>query len=82
MSEAVENLIVDFVEWVGRRERTYSEALETWRTSCPKLPIWEDANDRGLVETAFVDGRLLVRVTQAGLAMLRERRPQSLPHLR
>lgn len=78
MSETVENLILDLVEWVGRRERTYVETIDAWRTSCPRLPVWEDATDRGLVETAAVDGRSLVRVTQAGFAFLKARRPHSL----
>jgi D-3-phosphoglycerate dehydrogenase len=78
MTETVENLILDLLEWVGRRERTYQETLEAWRTSCPRLPVWEDANDRGLVEPASVNGRLLVRVTSTGLAHLKERRPESM----
>jgi hypothetical protein len=76
MSETVENLILDLLEWVGRRERTYQETLDVWRTSCPRLPVWEDANDRGLIEPASANGRLLVRVTQEGLALLKEKRPQ------
>jgi hypothetical protein len=75
MGDTVENLILDLVEWVGRRERTYHETMDAWRTSCPRLPIWEDATDLGLIETAFADGRSLVRVTQAGLGLLKERRP-------
>ena len=53
MTDTVENLILDLVEWVGRKERTYQETMDAWRTSCPKLPVWEDATERGLVETAF-----------------------------
>jgi len=81
MTDTVENLILDLLEWVGRRERTYQETLDAWRTSCPRLPVWEDANDRGLVETASATGRSLVRLTvcltPAGVALLEERRPQS-----
>ncbi len=75
MTDTVENLILDLVEWVGRKERTYHETMDAWRTSCPKLPVWEDASERGLVETARVDGRLIVRATPEGLALLREKRP-------
>ena len=77
MNDTVENLIVDLVEWVARKERTYREAMDAWRTSCPRLPVWEDATDRGLVERAYSDGRPLVRVTQAGLALLDAKRPNS-----
>ena len=43
----VENLILDLLEWLGKQNRTYEETMEAWRTSCPKLPVWEDATDRG-----------------------------------
>jgi hypothetical protein len=68
--DTVDSLIVDLVEWVGRRERTYRETMDAWRTSCPRLPVWEEANDRGLVETISAKGRSLVRVTPAGRALL------------
>ncbi len=74
MTDIVENLILDLLEWVGRRERTYQETMVAWRTSCPRLPVWEDANDRGLVAIEDVDGRLVVRITTAGRALLAERR--------
>lgn len=70
MTIAPEALILDLLEWVASRERTYAEVLDAWRTSCPKLPVWEDANDRGLVQTENVDGRSVVRITPAGLALL------------
>jgi hypothetical protein len=66
----VENLILDLLEWVGSKERTYSDTTDAWRTSCPRLPVWEDANDRGLLQT---EGGL-VRLTPAGVALLSERR--------
>ena len=77
MTDTVENLILDLLEWVGRKERTYQETMEAWRTSCPRLPVWEDANDRGLLEAASANGRSLVRVTPAGFALLRAERPHS-----
>jgi D-3-phosphoglycerate dehydrogenase len=47
--------------------------MEAWRTSCPKLPVWEDANDRGLVKREQVNGREVVRITAAGRAFLERR---------
>ena len=71
----VESLILDLLEWISPpRKRTYEEVLDAWRTSCPRLPVWEDANDRGLVATELADGRVLVKVTAAGVACLAERR--------
>lgn len=70
MADTVEALIVDLLEWVALRERTYEEVMGAWRTSCPKLPVWEDANDRGFVNN---DGSM-VRVTAAGREFLSARR--------
>jgi hypothetical protein len=75
MSDTVENLILDLVEWAGRKERTYQETMEAWRTSCPRLPVWEDATGRGFVETTFANGCSMVRATQGGLDFLKEKRP-------
>ena len=82
MTDPVENLILDLMEWVGRQERTYHETIDAWRTSCPRLPVWEDATDRGLVETVSANGRSVVRVTAAGLALLKEKRPDCYEQLK
>jgi hypothetical protein len=78
MSEVAESLILDLIEWAADRERTYEEAMNAWRTSCPRLPVWEDANDRGLISVAIAGARSLVRATPAGLALLEQRRPTAL----
>ena len=75
MADVVESLIIDLVQWVAMRERTYEEVMNAWRTSCPRLPVWEDANDRGLVRVALVDGRSVVRATPSGIALLAQNRP-------
>jgi hypothetical protein len=49
--------------------------MEAWRTSCPRFPVWEEANDRGLVETVSENIRSTVRVTPAGLVLLEKKRP-------
>jgi D-3-phosphoglycerate dehydrogenase len=64
----VEALILDLLDWVAKRERTYEEVMEAWRTSCPKLPVWEDANDRGFIETE--NG--IVSITASGRSLLRQ----------
>ena len=48
-------LVLDLVEFVAREPRLYRDVLEAWRTSCPRLTVWEDAVDRGLV--ARIEGR-------------------------
>jgi D-3-phosphoglycerate dehydrogenase len=75
MSEpVVDALILDLLEWLLAGERGYDEVLDAWRTSCPRLPVWEEANSRGLVSSQEDGGRVLVRVTAAGLAFRNERR--------
>ena len=74
MADVVESLILDLREWVASGDRTYEEVMEAWRTSCPKLPVWEDANDRGLVTRELVNGRNIVRITAPGRALLDQRK--------
>jgi hypothetical protein len=66
----VESPILDLLEWVAKQDRSYDDAMDAWRTSCPKLPIWEDATDRGLIE---LDADI-VRLTPAGYVFLEEHR--------
>ncbi|MDA0997029.1 MAG: hypothetical protein O2944_02340 [Proteobacteria bacterium] len=71
MNDIVEPLVLDLLEWLARRPRTYRETMDGWRTSCPRLPIWEDAVDRGLVERTEKEGTVWAEVTPKGLALLR-----------
>jgi hypothetical protein len=50
MPESVSLLMLQFLDWVARRPRTYAEAMDAWRTSCPRLSVWEDALIDGLIE--------------------------------
>jgi hypothetical protein len=77
MADVVEALILDLLDWLLVRDRTYEEVMDAWRTSCPRLPVWEDANDRGLVAQEEVDGHSIVRVTPSGRALLGQRRAQN-----
>ena len=43
MSETVDALLGDMLAWLARDARSYSDVMEAWRTSCPRLPVWEDA---------------------------------------
>ena len=72
MSDTVDNLILDLLEWLGPRPRPYSEVLDAWMTSCPRLPVWEDANDRGYIERHYAPehGRFVL-VSAAGAQHLR-----------
>lgn len=68
-------LLLDLVEWLATRPRPYTEVMDAWRTSCPRLTIWEDAVDHGFVVRLNPAGSdLMVDVTTAGRAFLRSER--------
>jgi hypothetical protein len=72
MANSTDPLVLDLVEWIAREPRLYSEVIEAWRTSCPRLTIWEDAVDRGYVtREAIVGAGVTVAVTQNGEKFLR-----------
>jgi hypothetical protein len=78
VSDAVDTLILDLLEWIGPNRRPYAEVLEAWRTSCPRFPVWEDANDRGFIARHHAPGRgTLVSVSAAGWQHLRKHRQPS-----
>ncbi|HEY7915761.1 MAG TPA: hypothetical protein VIC86_02195 [Acidimicrobiales bacterium] len=75
MSENLDDLILDLLEWMGPSPRPYYEVLDAWRTSCPRLPVWEDANDLGFIERHHAPGRgPLVSLSAVGAAHLRRHR--------
>ena len=77
-STTLDPLILDLLEWIGPHPRPYAEVLEAWRTSCPRLPVWEEANDRGFIERRREPGSPpLVSVSAAGMEHLRRRRESS-----
>lgn len=79
MSDPVEPLILDLLEWIGTHPRPYAEVLEAWRTSCPRLPVWEEANKRGFIAHIQEPGQAaLVAVSPLGLAQLEARHARSL----
>ena len=60
-------LILDLLEWIGREPRPYADVIDAWRTSCPRLMVWEDAIDRGFAVREHVKGHeLMIRLTAAG----------------
>jgi hypothetical protein len=74
--DTVDSLVIDLLEWIGPSSRPYAEVLEAWRTSCPRLTVWEDANDRGFIARHREPGRgALVSLTASGAEHLRAHRP-------
>ena len=71
MSDAVDPLVLDLLEWIGRAPRPYVEVIDAWRTSCPRLPVWEEANARGYLDRRHAPvGEALVAVSERGRAHL------------
>ena len=64
-----ESLVADLVGWVARSPRGYSEVMAVWRSTCPRLTVWEDSVDGGYVR---VRGRTVV-VTARGIRFLSSR---------
>ena len=76
----VDALILDLLEWLAGGERTYQETIDIWRTLCPRLPVWEDAQDRGFVAQENFNGREIIRITPPGFTFLQQRKT-SLKHV-
>ena len=73
MPSTLDPLVRDLVEWVAREPRPYADVLDAWRTSCPRLTVWEEAEERGFVERRRAGGTTLVAATPAGRAFLNAR---------
>jgi hypothetical protein len=75
MPDPVEALILDLLEWIGSNARPYREVIEAWRTSCPQLPVWEEANDRDFLEHhRSHNSEAMVSLSAVGAKFLADRR--------
>ena len=73
MTDTITPLILDLLEWIGDGPRPYVEVMDAWRTSCPRLPVWEEANDRGFViQRQNADQQPVVELTPLGRSFLLE----------
>lgn len=69
---APDSLVLDLVEWVAQKPKPMEVVLGAWRTSCPRLPVWEDAVDYGYLTRTYVDGEgVVVSVSADGINFLR-----------
>jgi len=64
-------LTVQLLEWIVTRPRTYEEAIDAWRSNCPRLAVWDDALSEGLIRIVR-NGRdgSEVALTSRGTALL------------
>ena len=77
MPEPVSLLMLQFLDWVSSRRRSYAEAMDAWRTSCPRLSVWEDALVAGLIQVEAGGPTLapVVTLTPRGRDVLDGSRP-------
>ena len=71
MSDSPSLIMIQFLSWVADRPRSYAETMDAWRTSCPRLSVWEDAVIADLVRLEGEGGRV-VKLTNRGAAVLRQ----------
>jgi hypothetical protein len=64
--QATSPLTRELLTWIAGRSRTYAEAIETWRSNCPRQSVWDDAVIDGLVRVE----RSRVTLTALGRAAL------------
>jgi hypothetical protein len=72
MPEPLSPLMLEFLSWVVSRPRTYDEAMDAWRSTCPRHTVWEDALIDGLIQVAGGGARHQseVSLTPRGQAIL------------
>jgi hypothetical protein len=72
MPEPISLLMLEFLTWVSSRHRSYDQATEAWRTTCPRHTVWEDAFIEGLVqvENGNAQDQCRVILTPRGRAIL------------
>jgi hypothetical protein len=72
MAEAVSLLMLEFLAWVASRRRSYDDAAQAWRSTCPRHTEWEDAFIDGLVQVENGGGpeRCAVTLTARGRGLL------------
>jgi hypothetical protein len=76
MSDTITPLTLDLLAWLSAGPQPYADVMDAWRTSCPRLTIWEDAIDAGLLAHRQTPGRqVLIELTPRGAAVLAAHRP-------
>jgi hypothetical protein len=71
MSDILTPLTIDFLAWLAAEPRDYVDVMDAWRTTCPRLTVWEDAIDAGLVARVPTAGRATrIELTERGAAFL------------
>jgi hypothetical protein len=79
MADPAQLLTMQFLSWLAAKPRRYGEVKDAWRSTCPRLTIWEDALEGGLIRFQNGGERLSdtssVTLTERGRAMLESKVP-------
>lgn len=67
----IEPLVLDLLNWLEPKPKSYAEVMDGWRTSCPRLPVWETAVERDLVARERIAGKSVITLTDRGRSLLR-----------
>ena len=62
--------ILELLSWISRQPRSYPEAIEVWKTNCPRHSLWEDALGDGLIQVVRNGRESHVELTPHGEAAL------------
>jgi hypothetical protein len=66
-------LTLQMLDWIAHGMHSYTEVLDVWKSSCPRLTIWQDACIDGLIESApGMSG--VVSLTEKGRNLLSQNR--------
>ena len=64
-------LTIDLLAWLAAEPRDYTDVMDAWRTSCPRLTVWEDAIDANLITRVQAQGQpIRIGLTPQGKALL------------
>ena len=50
MPQPASHLMIEFLSWIASQRRTYAQAMDAWRSSCPRHTVWEDAIAAGFIQ--------------------------------
>jgi hypothetical protein len=71
-------IMIQFLTWIADRPRNYTQTMDAWRSSCPRLSVWEDAIIEGLIRIESNANRS-IRLTPRGAAVLAQSEQQGQP---
>ena len=70
-----EALIADLLEWIAPEPKPYTEVMAAWRTTCPRLTVWEDTTDARFVRLERTEtSQIVVSITERGRQFLQAQR--------